>query len=514
MHGFIKYRSIIFRKTSLLFFIILFLCFIFFSCADNKDLIPQKTIITGQVINSNYSEGNNTIEFYHADLISSGVEKIVEFDSTGCFRWETEIAHTHNLYIEYFDEVIIFINPGDSVFIRIDAERLRQDSLSTDEYYSCFSITGTSEDLNKEMTEFMVFYVDSIQDVRRDDNYMILASLEDYKDIIINQIRRQSNLLDQYFLDHKNSQEFKDWAYLKVKFKGWYNLIYYTWYHPYRNGKDMFEFQKSIPNNYYSFLDNWDKDNRNYISVSEYLRFLNEYYTVKSIFSIQEDTLQVFRKDSINGRRDRFEYQIQQIRNSEKGILKDILIAKMYNSYIEQKNYEVLKYHDNTEFIEDDYLRSRIRDGINIMKEEYNAIQCPDGINIKDVDTKDCILQNLKTKFPDKGLYIIFWSPTCGACLKKVPNSNAIKPILEEEDVVIVFLASNCNESSWQNAIEKYNIQGEHLLLTKVQYGELFNLYNFKAIPYYLLIDKDGRIIQKNAPSPSEELLKLIKDNK
>ena len=55
-------------------------------------------------------------------------------------------------------------------------------------------------------------------------------------------------------------------------------------------------------------------------------------------------------------------------------------------------------------------------------------------------------------------------------------------------------------------------MEGEHYLLTDEQYGQLVTKFGIRGIPRYMLIDRQGELVEPNAPRPSsgQELIDLI----
>ena len=53
---------------------------------------------------------------------------------------------------------------------------------------------------------------------------------------------------------------------------------------------------------------------------------------------------------------------------------------------------------------------------------------------------------------------------------------------------------------------------GDHYLLTNEQYKSLYNQFGIRTLPRYVLINKNGEIIDSDAPKPSEinKLTQLI----
>ena len=55
-------------------------------------------------------------------------------------------------------------------------------------------------------------------------------------------------------------------------------------------------------------------------------------------------------------------------------------------------------------------------------------------------------------------------------------------------------------------------MEGEHYLITDEQFTHLTSEFDFRGIPRHILVDRQGKVVNRNAPRPSsgEELIGLI----
>ena len=60
-------------------------------------------------------------------------------------------------------------------------------------------------------------------------------------------------------------------------------------------------------------------------------------------------------------------------------------------------------------------------------------------------------------------------------------------------------------EEEWQKMIKGYNIKGDNYFFNDSQTQILRNNLEFEGYPTYLILDKDGTLINKSAPRPSSK---------
>lgn len=125
-------------------------------------------------------------------------------------------------------------------------------------------------------------------------------------------------------------------------------------------------------------------------------------------------------------------------------------------------------------------------------------------------NTETSSLQKLITKdLKGKVVYVDFWGTSCGPCLVEFRN---FIPDLKKRYVgknVRFLYISQGSEYIWKRQVEKYNIEGFHLLLNEKQYENLYrnsiaDSVGLITMPRYLIIDKHGSIVEANAKRPSD----------
>ncbi|WP_340832968.1 TlpA disulfide reductase family protein [Polaribacter sejongensis] len=123
-------------------------------------------------------------------------------------------------------------------------------------------------------------------------------------------------------------------------------------------------------------------------------------------------------------------------------------------------------------------------------------------------------LQSLKGKV----LFIDVWATWCGPCINHRPR---VKEFAEKfknnNDVEVLFVSVDSSKDKWLSFIEKENNEfGKNLFIRKGMHTEFGKNYNIKSIPRYILIGKDGKIINSNINEPSiaaeKEIEKALKD--
>lgn len=133
-------------------------------------------------------------------------------------------------------------------------------------------------------------------------------------------------------------------------------------------------------------------------------------------------------------------------------------------------------------------------------------------IRVLSTDGDDFTLTQLhRDEFQGKVLYVDFWGTTCGPCLEEFRNFTS--PLKEHyrsrKDIAYLYVAQG-NKYLWRKQVNKFNVKGDHLFLNEDQYARLYRNACADStaeiiMPRYLILDKYGVIVEKDAKRPSDK---------
>jgi peroxiredoxin len=107
--------------------------------------------------------------------------------------------------------------------------------------------------------------------------------------------------------------------------------------------------------------------------------------------------------------------------------------------------------------------------------------------------------------FKGKVVYIDFWGVGCGPCIYDIKNHVPdLHKKYKGKDVVFINICVDAKEKEWKEALSKYQLDGINLIAEGWSNNLVCKAYNVSGIPHYLLIDKNGKIANNNAPRAYE----------
>lgn len=115
----------------------------------------------------------------------------------------------------------------------------------------------------------------------------------------------------------------------------------------------------------------------------------------------------------------------------------------------------------------------------------------------------DPSFDEVMAKHRGKVVLIDCWATWCGPCRVQLPFMHTLKDSLAGEDVDFVYFSFDREQQKWQDFLQKEQLVGEHYLLSGGRLAnEVNSRFQVSGIPRYILIDKEGKVANANAPRP------------
>ncbi|MEX1191945.1 MAG: TlpA disulfide reductase family protein [Brumimicrobium sp.] len=129
------------------------------------------------------------------------------------------------------------------------------------------------------------------------------------------------------------------------------------------------------------------------------------------------------------------------------------------------------------------------------------------GSEVEDIEMPNPEGDTMKlSDYKGKVVLIDFWASWCGPCRKENPNVVKLYEKYKDDGFEVFSVSLDKDKDRWVNAIEQDNLKWEaHVSDLKYWNSAAAKKYNVSSIPYTVLIDEEGKVINTRLRGPQLE---------
>ncbi len=464
---------------------------------------PEEVVISGQVINREKYHPNS-IAIIINDLASGEQLRFVdELGKDGNFKFRFERYYSQDVMLKYEGIFKVFVRPGDSLNITLDAGKLK----TYDESFHSLTFSGDDVNENEQITKFSSWFQPLVR--QESNSYVEERKYEperyfQFRDSI-------KNIYHRYRIDfvkkNKVSEIVDTWMKYEIEDNYFYNLFLYPMIHRKLNN---YPITWEIPLSYYNF---YEKEHLPIESIinGQFIKSFSMNYLTFYIYNKTRDELHKkgLTKDSIDseGRTlhlwigDLDSLSVDGIRKyTPDGILRQILFNQFFRHHLKTDLFE--KYSSViSKGVKEPFLKDPLYKTIKEIKEiDFNSDDkwktiIDDSAILPGGDILKKILEGNKGKV----IYIDCWATWCGPCLNEMPYSRKLMSEFNADTVEFVFLCFHSPKEASRKKVNELKLGGTHYFLDTDQSNHLQSILSFSSFPTYILIDKKGKIVKSGS---------------
>ncbi len=126
--------------------------------------------------------------------------------------------------------------------------------------------------------------------------------------------------------------------------------------------------------------------------------------------------------------------------------------------------------------------------------------EAPD-IEMEDTAGNKVMLSSLR----GTALYIDFWATWCGPCRAETPHmAKMAEKFAGVKGIKCISISLDEDKSEWEKLLAEEKPAWPHYILTEQGQKDVSEKYKINAIPRFVILDKDGKIVALNAKRPSD----------
>lgn len=201
--------------------------------------------------------------------------------------------------------------------------------------------------------------------------------------------------------------------------------------------------------------------------------------------------------------------------NEFTGIQKDYLLSQIINGAVSR---QIEVKDDIIDRFKVDCKTAGYRNRIiaNMAEKKHNSdiniMQNDKLLAIGDNEEKN--LQTILSLCKGKVVLIDIWASWCVPCIKEIPFSHELAVKYGDKSVEFIYLSIEENRGRWlKSASEQKLDSANSFLLLNGGTSSFAKRFQINTIPRYILIGKDGKVIDEKAPRPSDPALQKLIDS-
>jgi len=470
-----------------LFFLLFILAVLTNNCKEEPTAKPEHTVIKGKI---NNHSGGSIIKIETHDF-SNSRNFYTRTENNEYYTIRFKQYHPHRVSLYYNNSSInVYTKPGDITEVNFNASSFPESNII---------FRGDSKEINQLMNAFEHVWK-SIEESQYDKQAK-KYSFSDYKKFVDKETDKLLNRLEKFKENNKMCCGFEQWARTEIKYHKYYRLMRYSWLNPLLNNRSP-SMHKPVSYNE-KFLNDVKIEDPGALHSKFYNDFLSEY--------THRFHLQMLRNRDSSKSPVSYSDRIKHIiSSSDKGFVRYYMLTDLYGEILdyvpmdtlESITYSLLSkihYGPMREYINDQYWKTKYFDdaGSSILKEVP-------GMSITN------LLDSIHETGSKKMIYIDVWADWCGSCIKNIPQLKNMQKHLSNKPIQFVTFAIESKAYKVREILLKEELKSNNFLLNESQTNELQKKFNFSYIPRYILIGKNGNVIDENAPHPGKEAIQAI----
>lgn len=368
------------------------------------------------------------------------------------------------------------------------------------------------------MAEFKKQFPESFQKNTRYKQLMA-TNVDEWEMSLYDERKKQLGFLNNYPVKDKLSADFQKLVESNIRWNYWHLLLAYSII---RSNQDTkLARVVSLPSVMIEDLDPQKIQDENLLISESYRNFLPFFVTY---FNSQEQKFVKY-ADQVKAISDKSNYALKYL----KGKVLDYTLAQLMYDNCGRITASAAKYWISQVSAEGyrKLLISHCQETLNKKEEVASKKKEEKGQSKKELlNTGDYpVLTDMNgkqfnfAKYKGKVIYVDFWASWCGPCRQEFPFSKKLHSSLsdkQKKNIVFLYISIDDDPANWKNAVEKLQLDnGDHGFSEGGWASEVVKKYQINGIPRYMIIDKNGTIVQPDAVRPSDPstlniLLKLI----
>lgn len=125
---------------------------------------------------------------------------------------------------------------------------------------------------------------------------------------------------------------------------------------------------------------------------------------------------------------------------------------------------------------------------------------------LEDADGARTTLEELVKENGGNVIFMDFWASWCAPCRGEMPKAKEIRKAFADSNVSFIYISEDTDASAWKKAMkdcDTYSYGGRNYRLLNAESSVFMKQIKARFIPQFVMIGKDGKVLDIDAPRPS-----------
>lgn len=139
-------------------------------------------------------------------------------------------------------------------------------------------------------------------------------------------------------------------------------------------------------------------------------------------------------------------------------------------------------------------------------------VDTKNSVVLTNIESKKTNLSDVLSASNDSLFYIDFWASWCRPCIAEMPASEELKLELQDQPISVIYLSIDKKIDNWERSASRLglDVNLNSYLVVNRDSSKFLQDFILSTIPRYLVVNKKGKLLQSNAPSPSSEGIRKL----
>ena len=147
-----------------------------------------------------------------------------------------------------------------------------------------------------------------------------------------------------------------------------------------------------------------------------------------------------------------------------------------------------------------------------LIQQQGIDLKSGDSLIVESFDGKITNLEKIIDQHKGKVIYVDFWASWCKPCRESMAFATKLRNEYVNKNIVFIYLALNEQKKLWKDAIPQLGLNTNcyNYFIINPKNASIIKDLKVKTIPRYMVFNKQGELINQNAPSPESKEIKVL----